>query len=50
MRRIDQHDTSWWAAIHRSEGDGALGMIERHRVKVWLRRVYQELEPLLKSV
>lgn len=50
MRRIDQHDTSWWAAIHRSDGDGALGMIERHRVKVWLRRVYQELEPLLKPV
>ena len=47
MRKIDQHSTSFWAAINRSDGPGALGLLERQRVKVWLRRTYQDLEPIL---
>lgn len=47
MRKIDQADASFWAAINRSDGPGALGLLERQRVKMWLRRAYQELEPIL---
>ncbi len=48
MRKIDQTDASFWAAAHRSDGPAVLGMIERQRVKIWLRRVNQALEPLIK--
>ncbi len=47
MRKIDRFDTSFWAAINRSDGEAALGLLERQRVKMWLRRAYQELEPIL---
>lgn len=47
MRKIDQADASFWAAGNRSEGAGSLGLLERQRVKVWLRRTYQDLEPIL---
>ena len=47
MRAIDQSNSSFWAAMHRSEGEGVLGLLDRHRVKVWLRRTYEELEPIL---
>jgi hypothetical protein len=47
MRSIDLHDVSFWAAVNRTEGEAALGMLERQRVKVWLRRTYQDLAPVL---
>lgn len=47
MRKIDQSDTSFWAAINLSGGDGVLGLLERQRVKIWLRRTYQDLERIL---
>lgn len=47
MRKIDQADASFWAAINRSGSAGTLGLLERQRVKVWLRRIYQELDPIL---
>lgn len=47
MRRIDLANASFWAACNRSTGADALGLLERQRVKVWLRRAYQELEPVL---
>lgn len=45
MRKIDRFDTSFWAAINRSDGEAALGLLERQRVKMWLRKAYQEIEP-----
>ncbi len=47
MRKIDQANTSFWAATNSSDGPSALGLLERQRVKVWLRRTYQDLEPVL---
>jgi hypothetical protein len=48
MRKIDQLDKSFWAAIHHRDSDSekALGMMERQRVKVWLRNAYAQLERL----
>lgn len=47
MRKIDQTNASFWAAINRSDGPDHLGMLERQRVKVWLRRAYQDLDPII---
>jgi len=41
MHKIDLANSSFWYAINNSK-DG-LGIIERHRVKVWQRNVYKEL-------
>jgi hypothetical protein len=51
MRKIDRFDTSFWAAINRTDaGEANLGILERQRVKMWLRRAYQDLEPVLVGV
>ncbi len=44
MRKIDQFDKSFWAAVNNTNpGDGeCLNMMERQRVKVWLRHAYTE--------
>ncbi|MBN8526877.1 MAG: mobilization protein [Planctomycetes bacterium] len=47
MRKIDRFDTSFWAAINRTDGEAALGLLERQRVKMWLRKAYQEIEAAL---
>ena len=45
MQKIDAHNTSFWAASNRGDKDGsALGMLERHRVKTWLHRAYEEID------
>jgi hypothetical protein len=46
MRKIDQFDKSFWAAINNNDpaqGE-CLGMMERQRVKTWLKNVYGEFE------
>ena len=46
MRKIDRQNASFWGAIHnRSEAD-ALGMLERQRVKTWLKKTYESLDSL----
>ncbi len=46
MRKIDRQNASFWAAIHnRSEAD-ALGMLERQRVKNWLKKTYETFDQL----
>ncbi len=48
MAEIDAADSSFWAAINRADASGgALGMFERHRVRVWLKAAYAEFEPIL---
>jgi hypothetical protein len=42
MRKIDHQGTSLWAAAHNR--DSGLGLMDRQRVKVWIRRVYQQLD------
>lgn len=42
MRKIDYGNASLWAAAHTQEC--GLGLMDRQRVKVWTKRVYQQLE------
>lgn len=45
INKIDAGSTSFWAAKTRSETDvKGLGLLERQRVKVWLRHAYQEID------
>lgn len=47
MRQVDHSNSSFWAAIHASEdGVQLLGILDRQRVKVWLRKIYAELDSL----
>jgi hypothetical protein len=47
MRQVDHSNSSFWAAINAAEnGDQLLGILDRQRVKVWLRKVYAELDSL----
>ena len=44
MRKIDLHNSSFWAAINNKTGDDkTLGLLERQRVKVWLQKTYEAL-------
>ncbi len=48
MQKIDQHSLSFWAALHASDPEsGALGFLERQRLKVWLNRIDTDLGALL---
>ena len=47
MRKIDRQNASFWSAINnRSQDDDALGMLERQRVKTWLKNSYEMLDSL----
>lgn len=46
MRKIDRQDASFWAAINQRSGDNALGMLERQRVKSWLKTVHASFDGL----
>ena len=46
MRKIDRQNASFWAAINNRTGPDALGMLERQRVKTWLRSTYEILDTL----
>ena len=47
MRQVDHSNSSFWAAINASEnGSQLLGILDRQRVKMWLRKVYAELDGL----
>ncbi len=44
MRKIDQHDTSFWKAANDHSSNIALGLMERQRVKTWLKNCYRVFE------
>jgi len=45
MQKIDAHSASFWAAKNTvPESAMKLGLLERHRVKIWLREAYSELD------
>jgi len=46
MRKIDRQNASFWAAIHNKEGDDSLGLLERQRVKTWLKKNYAAFDSL----
>lgn len=45
MRQVDHSNASFWAAVH-SGGGQQLGILDRQRVKMWLRKIYSELDGL----
>jgi hypothetical protein len=47
MRKIDAQSASFWAAAnHGHKEAGSLGLMERQRVKTWLKHAYAELDTL----
>jgi hypothetical protein len=45
MRKIDAQSASFWAATnHDRKETGVLGLMERQRVKVWLKHAYGQLD------
>ena len=46
MRKIDRQNASFWFAINHREGPDSLGMLERQRVKTWLKHTYSTLDGL----
>ena len=47
MQKIDAQNASFWAASQKdAQGRSPLGLLERQRVKQWLRRAYEELDRL----
>jgi hypothetical protein len=44
MYAIDRFGSSFWAAIHRTDGEAALKPLDRQRVRRWLERCYAELD------
>ena len=45
MVKIDGHSSSFWSATHGAEAH-PLGVLERQRVKLWLRNAYGEIAAL----
>ena len=46
MRKIDRQNASFWAAINNRSGPDTLGMLERQRVKTWLKSTYATFDRL----
>ena len=46
MRKIDSQNASFWAAINNRQGPEALGLLERQRVKAWLKNTYAAFESI----
>ena len=45
IANADTGSTSFWAAQNRGDdGNRTLGILERQRVKVWLRNAYEEVD------
>ena len=45
MIKIDAHSSSFWSATQRTD-EHALGILERKRVKMWLKNAYSEIDTL----
>lgn len=46
MNKIDHQDTSFWAAANNKAGPHALNLLERQRVKTWLKGIYAGFDSL----
>jgi hypothetical protein len=46
MLKIDRHSASFWAAVNNRSGPDVLGMLERQRVKIWLKATYAAFDTL----
>ncbi|MDY6955315.1 MAG: mobilization protein MobD [Pseudomonadota bacterium] len=51
MRRIDRRELSFWAAANVVDGEGPrMGLMERQRARVWLRKAYANIDQVLASM
>ena len=46
VQKIDAANASFWAAINHRGGPDSLGLLERQRVKTWLKSTYEMLDAL----
>jgi hypothetical protein len=47
VTKIDAHSSSFWAAARAGDKEaGGLGLLERQRVRVWLKHAYDQLDRL----
>ena len=46
MRKMDRQNASFWAAINTKTGEDSLGLLERQRVKSWLKGAYASFDNL----
>lgn len=46
MRKIDRQNLSFWGAIHTRNEEDSLGLLERQRVKSWLKKAYEGFDTL----
>lgn len=46
MRKIDRQNVSFWAAVNSRPDVDALGLLERQRVKLWLKKTYESFDTL----
>lgn len=46
MRKIDRQNASFWSAVNHRTGTDALGLLERQRLKTWLRSTYATFDGL----
>ena len=48
MRKIDHISASFWAAANNNDNElgPTLGLLERQRVKIWLRKTYEQFDKL----
>lgn len=46
MRKIDRQNASFWSALNNRSGDDTLGLLERQRVKNWLKKTYDTFDTL----
>lgn len=45
MSKIDAHSASFWTAAHQDDKAlGGLGLLERQRLRVWLKKSYEAIE------
>ncbi|HHD78006.1 MAG TPA: mobilization protein MobD [Campylobacteraceae bacterium] len=49
MHKINKLNFSFWGAANISSGDAHLGLMERQRTKVWLRKTYAMLDAILQE-
>ncbi|MBK5939934.1 mobilization protein [Halochromatium roseum] len=48
MRKVDHGNLSFWAAANNTEA--GLGLMDRQRVKVWMRKTYRQFDAIAESL
>ncbi|HEX4385607.1 MAG TPA: hypothetical protein VH083_21750 [Myxococcales bacterium] len=46
LKKMDEHSASFWAAANHFDKSKGLGLMERQRLKIWLKHAYAEFDAL----